>query len=157
MENKIISLSPTNTKKLGENLAKKILKGKIKKRILLLEGELGSGKTTFLKGFAKGLSIKERILSPSFVIFKRFEIKKSKKFKNFYHFDCYRIKDKKEILKLGLKKILKDPKNIVAFEWPEIIEKIIPNKKIKIIFQILGKRKRKIIFEKNSTTSNLQI
>lgn len=144
MKNKIISLSPKKTKEIGENLAKKILKGKIKKRILLLEGDLGSGKTTFLKGFAKGLSIKERILSPSFVIFKRFGIK-NKKFKNFYHFDCYRIKDKKEVLKLGLKKILKDKKNIVAFEWPEIIERILPKNKIKIIFKILTKKKRELI------------
>lgn len=144
MEDKVISFSPKTTKEIGRDLAREILRGKIKKRILVLEGELGAGKTTFLKGFAQGLSIKERILSPSFVIFKRFEIPKNKKFKNFYHFDCYRIKEKKEILKLGLKKILKNQKNIVVFEWPELVEKFIPKKKIKITFQILSQKKRAI-------------
>jgi tRNA threonylcarbamoyladenosine biosynthesis protein TsaE len=61
------------TEKLGKEIGRKILKekpGKIAK-IIALEGDLGGGKTTFLKGFAKGLGIKEKILSPTFILFRK--------------------------------------------------------------------------------------
>ena len=69
------------TQKLGENFAKEILtlrqtQGKKTAVVLGLQGDLGCGKTTFLQGFAKGLGVKEKILSPTFVIQKRFKIKK---------------------------------------------------------------------------------
>jgi len=72
--------NPSQTKKLGERLAKKILMAAPKKtaKVFGLEGNLGSGKTTFLQGFAKGLGIKGKILSPTFVILKRFKITKIK-------------------------------------------------------------------------------
>ena len=100
------------TQKLGEDFAKKILKMPVKNNaiVLGLRGNLGGGKTTFLQGFAKGLGIKEKILSPTFVILKRFKIKKTEK--NFYHIDCYRLKDSKDILEIDIKKIISDPKNI---------------------------------------------
>ncbi len=95
--------------------------------ILSLEGDLGGGKTTFLQGFAKGLGIKEKILSPTFVIMRKSKIKNQKsKFNNFYHIDCYRIQKPKEILDLGWKEIIKNPRNIVAVEWAEKISKILP-------------------------------
>jgi len=74
------------TEKLGKEIGRKILKekpGKIAK-IIALEGDLGGGKTTFLKGFAKGLGIKEKILSPTFILFRKFNIKHpNSKFKTF--------------------------------------------------------------------------
>ena len=82
---------PSQTKKLGFQLAKEVLKMKAGKKeafVLALKGELGSGKTTFLQGFAKGLAVKERVLSPTFIIMKRFLIPGSKTgFLNFYHFE----------------------------------------------------------------------
>ncbi|MDD2697135.1 MAG: tRNA (adenosine(37)-N6)-threonylcarbamoyltransferase complex ATPase subunit type 1 TsaE, partial [Candidatus Pacebacteria bacterium] len=89
----------TETKKKGEVFAKSFLKpGTNKSAVVLgLIGDLGGGKTTFLQGFAKGLGVKERITSPTFVILKSFEIK-DRKFKNFYHIDCYRIQKPEESL-----------------------------------------------------------
>jgi len=131
----IITKNPGQTQKLGKELAKEVLAlrrlrapyGKNNKWAVIfgLQGCLGSGKTTFLQGFAKGLGIKEKILSPTFVIFKRFEIKKQ--FSNFYHFDCYRIQKPKEILDLKFKEIILNPKNIVAIEWPEKVKKFCRN------------------------------
>ena len=74
-----ITKSYKQTQKLGENFAKEILKSPVNKGaiVLGLQGNLGGGKTTFLQGFAKGLNIKEKILSPTFVILKRFKITKS--------------------------------------------------------------------------------
>jgi tRNA threonylcarbamoyladenosine biosynthesis protein TsaE len=137
--------TPYQTKKLAQILAKRILKIKSLKKALVLAliGELGSGKTTFLQGFAKGLEIKEKILSPTFVILKKFSIFNFP-FSNFYHLDCYRIKKEKEILDLGFKKIISDPKNIVVIEWADRICKILPKDSIVLKFELKNKKERKI-------------
>ncbi|MEA3295985.1 MAG: tRNA (adenosine(37)-N6)-threonylcarbamoyltransferase complex ATPase subunit type 1 TsaE [Patescibacteria group bacterium] len=137
----------SQTKKIAKNLAKKIISNSTKKQnkqavVLALYGNLGSGKTTFLQGFAKALKIKEKITSPTFVILKRFPIFK---FKNFYHIDCYRIENIEEIIELNFNNIISDPKNIVAIEWPEKIKKILPKNRINIKFSFINKNKRKIV------------
>jgi len=145
---KIITNNFNQTKKLGEALAKKIKSRKKDKALVLgLSGDLGGGKTTFLQGFAKGLGIKEKVLSPTFVILKRFKIK-DLRFKNFYHIDCYRLNRDKEILVLGFKEIISDPKNIIAIEWAEKIKKIIPKNTIWIKFEFIDENKRKIRISK---------
>ena len=146
MKKQYLTASPSQTKKLGESLAKEILKTKPKKIafVIGLEGDLGGGKTTFLQGFAKGLGIKEKILSPTFVILKKFEIGKVKS-QYFYHVDCYRIKKPREILDLGFKEIIFNPKNIVAVEWAERIRKIMPKDIIWISFEFANKNQRKIV------------
>ncbi len=145
MQSKQITNTALETKNKGKELAKKILKEQVmtKAQVLALRGDLGGGKTTFLQGFAKGLKIKQKILSPTFVILKKFRIKHSN-FKFFYHLDCYRIKKPKEILDLGFKKIITDPKNIVAVEWSDRIKKLLPPNTIFISFEFYNKNKRKI-------------
>ena len=118
--------------------------------ILGLQGDLGGGKTTFLQGFAKGLGIKEKILSPTFVLMKRFKIKNlpaqaGKHFKNFYHIDCYRINNAKNIDELGFGDIILNPKNIMVIEWAEKIKKILPKSTIIIKFNFIDKNKREIV------------
>jgi len=132
------SNNPAETREIGKFLARKILKNMPKKlaRVLGLTGDLGAGKTTFLQGFAKGLGIKEKILSPTFIIIRRL--------RNFYHIDCYRIKKPKEILNLGFKEIMSDPKNIVAIEWAERIRPLLPKSAILVQFKPVGKNKREI-------------
>ena len=127
------------TSQLAKILAKEIIKKPLKTKdalVIGLEGELGSGKTTFIKAFAKGLSIKRRLTSPTFVLMK--------KYKNFYHIDCYRIKDCKDILALDFQEIISNPKNIVLIEWAEKIKKILPKQKIWISFKIISEKERKI-------------
>jgi len=144
---KIITNNFNQTKKLGEALAKKIKSRKNDKAFVLgLSGDLGGGKTTFLQGFAKGLKIKQRILSPTFLIMKKYKLNNSAigQLDNFYHIDCYRIQKSKEILSLGFKKIISDPKNIIAIEWAERIEKILPKNTIWIKFEFIDENKRKI-------------
>jgi len=126
---------------MGENRKKAIVIG--------LEGELGSGKTTFIQGIAEELGIKELVNSPTFVIFKKYAIKKqvlSFKFQvsKFYHFDCYRINSEKDILDLGFKEIISQPENLVVVEWAEKIGKIMPKDCLRIKFSHLGEDKRKI-------------
>lgn len=133
------------TQKIGQDLAKEIIKNKPQKKavVLFLKGNLGSGKTTFLQGFSKGLEIKEKILSPTFVIMKRFKIKKSQ-FENFYHFDCYRLKNNEDLDLLEWKEIIKNPKNIIAVEWPEKIKKVLQKNTITIEFRFIEENKREI-------------
>lgn len=147
----LFSNSPLKTKKIGEILGKEVLKIKRKKRafVLGLEGDLGGGKTTFLQGFAKGLGIKEKILSPTFVMMKRFKIREnsrpnSHKFATFYHIDCYRIQKPKEILNIGFKKIISNPQNIIAIEWVDRIHKILPKDALILKFKFISQKKREI-------------
>jgi len=145
---KFLTNSFKKTKKLGEILAKEILKTHLKRKAFVvgLEGDLGGGKTTFLQGFARGLKIKEKILSPTFIIFRKFKIQNSK-FKVFYHIDCYKIKKPKELLDLGFKEIIENPKNIVAIEWAENIKKILPKDTKILKFEFVDPNKRKIVLK----------
>ena len=157
MLTKRITKNFKETQKLGENAAKKIIKNGSRKTavVLALSGDLGGGKTTFLQGFARGLGIREKILSPTFVIQKRFELK-NKKLKNFYHIDCYRLKNNKparnashsdaggDISEINVKEIIKNPENIVAIEWPEKIKSALPQNIILIKFKFLNEKGREI-------------
>jgi len=145
---KILSQNPSQTKKIAKILAGEFLKTQTKKALVLgLIGDLGGGKTTFLQGFAKGLGIKEKILSPSFVIIKKYPIftkTYNLKPKTFVHIDCYRIGKPKEILDLGFKEIISDPKNIVAIEWADRIKKILPQKILILKFDFVDQTQREI-------------
>jgi len=147
---KTITNSAKKTKELGEKFAERVLDTVNEKTaiVLGLQGNLGGGKTTFLQGFAEGLGVKEKILSPTFVILKRFEVP-GFRFKDFYHIDCYRLKNEKDILELGFKDIISDSRNIVAIEWPEKIKKALPRNAILINFKFIDKNKRAIwVFDK---------
>ena len=142
---KIITNSAKQTQDFGKKIAGQILDtiGGNKAIVLGLKGNLGGGKTTFMQGFAKGLGIKEKILSPTFVILKRFEVP-GFRFANLYHIDCYRMKNEKDILELGFKEIISDPRNIVAVEWPERIKKAVPKNAILIEFSFIKGSRREI-------------
>ncbi|MBN2197931.1 tRNA (adenosine(37)-N6)-threonylcarbamoyltransferase complex ATPase subunit type 1 TsaE [Candidatus Wolfebacteria bacterium] len=129
--------SSKETEKIAGILVKEILKTRIKNKnalVFALDGDLGAGKTTFVRGFLRGFGIKKKITSPTFIIFKRFKIQNSK-FKNVYHMDCYRIKKTKELFSLEIKEIFKNFENIVLIEWPEKIKKTLPKNAIRIKFK----------------------
>ncbi len=147
-----ITTNPLQTKKLGEILARESLKTKDRKTALVigLEGDLGGGKTTFLQGFAKELKIKEKILSPTFVIMKKFEIPQSvigNTYNTFYHIDCYRIKKTKELLALRFKEIVSNPKNIITIEWADMVQKMLPKTTIILKFKFIDQKTRKITIQ----------
>lgn len=133
------------TKRAGASFAKDVFKSHPAKRAVVfgLLGDLGGGKTTFLQGFARGLGVKEKVLSPTFIIMRRSKINNSR-FENFYHLDCYRIKRPEEVVSLGFKQIIADAKNIVAIEWADRIRKILPGDCVMLEFEFMDKNKRKI-------------
>ena len=158
---KYLSKSSEKTKKIGENLAKQILKKPKTKAgafVILLSGDLGGGKTTFVQGFAAGLGVKEKILSPTFVICKKFQIPNPKaqaspksqkikakmRYKNFYHIDCYRAGNSRDMGALGMGEIISNPENIVVVEWPEKAEGVDFSNAAKINFSFAGENIREI-------------
>ncbi len=144
-QNIIFSKSEKQTKKIGQILGQEILKQK-QTIILALVGELGAGKTTFLKGLAKGLGIKKTIISPTFLIFKEYPINKQRKF---YHFDCYRLKSKKELFSLGFEDIINQKKAVIAIEWAKKFLKYLPkNKTILMNFSHLKEKNHRQIIVK---------
>lgn len=131
------------TKDLAKSLIPKIRRIKF----VALFGNLGSGKTTFVQGLAQGLGIKERIISPTFIIVRQHRIKlqiTNYKFQKFYHIDLYRLQSQKDIKELGLGEIISDKENIVAIEWAEKIKDVLPEKRIELYFENIGEDKRKI-------------
>ncbi|PIV10242.1 MAG: tRNA (adenosine(37)-N6)-threonylcarbamoyltransferase complex ATPase subunit type 1 TsaE [Candidatus Portnoybacteria bacterium CG03_land_8_20_14_0_80_41_10] len=145
-----ITESAQETQKMGQILAKKIIKSKAKTKkalIIGLTGELGSGKTTFVQGLAQGLAIKERITSPTFVIFKKFSLSRPAPFKYFYHIDCYRLRGSHDLIDLGFLEIINQPDNLVIIEWAEKARKILPANVSWLRFEHLAEDRRRIIYE----------
>lgn len=127
--------SPAQTAKLARELATKLATRAPGKEALVvaLQGELGAGKTTFTKSFLAALGVKESVTSPTFILFRPYPLPpatrplvNSPSFSLAYHIDCYRLEDPKELLKLGLKEMLKNPKYIVLIEWAERVKKWLP-------------------------------
>lgn len=102
-------------------------------KILALYGELGSGKTTFVQGLAKGLSLPHRIHSPTFIIVRDYPLY-LKNYKRFYHVDLYRMATQADLEGLGFSEIFQNLQNIVAIEWAERLQESLPNERIDITF-----------------------
>ena len=116
--------SEKETKKIAALLSKQFDNG-----LIALTGELGTGKTTFVQGFAKGLGITEKIISPTFVLIRHHGFGKDR---TLFHIDLYRLEDSLNIKELGLEEIWSNPKNLVLIEWAEKIEKLLPENALKI-------------------------
>ncbi len=110
---KYISKSAEETKKLARKIFSKEIDNINKPLVFIIEGELGVGKTVFVKGIGEKLGIKN-IVSPTFVVYYEYWIKKSK----LIHIDLYNIQDIEEFNHLGIEKLL-NPGNILCFEWGE--------------------------------------
>ena len=151
----IKSQSEKQTQKIAGSLVQKIIKTKLGKNaiVIALEGELGAGKTTFVKGFAKALGIKSHITSPTFVILKKFQIPRfakasarraNSRFQILFHIDAYRLHNHRDLITLGIKEIIADPANIVLIEWAERVKKILPKKYIGVHIDHINEHTRKI-------------
>lgn len=110
------SRSETESFQLARRLGEKAEKGEI----YCLEGELGTGKTVFAKGFAKGLGIEEIVDSPTFTIVKEYRGREK-----LYHFDVYRIEDIEELQEIGFSEMISGDA-ICLIEWASQIEEEIP-------------------------------
>ena len=106
----------------GEQFAKKL----VAPTVIELIGDVGAGKTTFTRGLAKGLGIKEPITSPSFTISKTYALPSGG---HLIHYDFYRLPEP-GIMAEDLEENLTDPNNIVVIEWGESVTDLLPKNRI---------------------------
>ncbi|HBM46167.1 TPA: tRNA (adenosine(37)-N6)-threonylcarbamoyltransferase complex ATPase subunit type 1 TsaE [Patescibacteria group bacterium] len=112
--------------------------------VIGLSGDLGSGKTSFVQGVAKHFDIDDKIISPTFVIQKRYEMKNHKNFKNLVHIDAYRLERPEEIIRIGWHDLIKEKGNVIFVEWPEKIAPLLPEGSKKIVFEFIDPETRKL-------------
>ena len=135
-----ISKSEKETSRFASDLAQTIKIGSV----LALLGNLGSGKTTFAKGFAMGLNINENVGSPTFKIISEYIGKPH----DLYHIDSYRLEDENDFLKIGGEEFLNQKRGVTLIEWASLIKGILPEDTVYIYFErMLEKNTRKIRIE----------
>ncbi len=132
-----VSKSEKQTEKIGEDLAHDLKGGDV----VALYGDLGAGKTVLVKGIAKGLGIKKRILSPTFIFMRSYPLTPEKQF---IHIDLYRGQQLEDFEALGLDDIF-SPNNIVVLEWAERLKGILPKKRIDVSIEKKDEGTRRII------------
>jgi len=138
----IITKSKEETLEFGKKLSEYVQGGDI----LLLNGNLGAGKTTLVKGLAANLGIKSEITSPTFTLMNVYPTTSSENIKNLVHIDTYRLKDEKELEEIGVNDYLANPDYLCVVEWPEKMSKLLQNKKTIIVtIETISENERKII------------
>ena len=110
----------------------------INHNIILITGEVGTGKTTLIKEYCKLIGVEEIVNSPTYTLINEYQNKRGK----IVHMDLYRVKDINEINELGLFEYLEN--NIVIIEWPEIILKMIDIKYSMINITFINEKERKL-------------
>jgi tRNA threonylcarbamoyladenosine biosynthesis protein TsaE len=136
MEYKYVSRSEEDTLELAENIESEKFPG----MVICLNGELGSGKTVFVKGFAKALGISDTVTSPTFNLVKEYNSGEM----NLYHMDVYRLEDGNR--EFGLNDYLNQDA-VVIIEWPEMIEDQLPEERLDVTFKVTGENTRTLVFE----------
>jgi len=134
----VICNSVQETKTFASRLSTKLRKG----QVIALKGDLGSGKTTFSQGIAEGLGVKQHVGSPTFKLVSEYVGKVSK----LYHVDCYRLNNANEFLNLGGENLLLPDNAITLIEWANIIQEILPEDVIQIVFsRIKGEQNKRLL------------
>lgn len=118
------------TLRLAAEYAQKLKGGEV----VLLNGNLGAGKSVFVRGVARALGVRNRITSPTFVLLKVYPIK-NEKIKKLIHVDAYRVSPE-DLLAVGLSEYLNNPDTVVMIEWGEKLIKMLKQQKIKT--QVIG-------------------
>ena len=146
MNKKLTLRSLEDTKNLGQEIAKEIVKRKDKSAfIVFLDGDLGTGKTTLVKEIIFALGIKEKVKSPTFTIIEPYELNN----KNIYHIDLYRINDPSELEIIGLREYLNESEAIIFIEWPEKSFGFLKKFDLKISLKHSSEKERKCKIELN--------
>jgi tRNA threonylcarbamoyladenosine biosynthesis protein TsaE len=136
----LISHSPADTEALGEKFGRAAQRG----WVIALSGDLGAGKTQFVKGVARGLGISARIHSPTFTLVAEYAGGRL----TLFHLDLYRLENEGQILSAGLEEFLQ-PDGVAVIEWAERMADRRPpaNGWKRVQIEILGETDRKIIYD----------
>ena len=125
--------SAAETRALGEKIASRLKPGDV----LLLEGDLGAGKSELTRGIARGLGVTETVTSPSFTILNVYESGRCP----LYHFDWYRLESADELWELGMDEYLGGD-GVAVVEWPEMCPEAVPEDAMRIRLEAAGENER---------------
>lgn len=145
---KTTTKSPEETALLAKKILEKIRKERANQparaTILLLSGDLGSGKTTFTQGLARSLGISETVTSPTFIIEKIYKLENDPNFDHLIHIDAYRLEGKSEAELLNLKTLFADSRSLIAIEWPDNLGSDFPKEAVHLNFKFLNENEREV-------------
>ena len=130
-----ISQSREETLAFAESYAKTLRGGDV----VLLDGDMGAGKTVFTKGLAKGLGIEEEVTSPTYAYMNDYDGR-------LFHYDCYRIESVEQAERLGLADYF-DMGGICVIEWSQNIAPLLPRKTKRVTINKLSENEREIVCE----------
>jgi tRNA threonylcarbamoyladenosine biosynthesis protein TsaE len=141
----IISQNEKDTKQIGEQLA-----GFLEpKDVLALSGNLGTGKTTFIKGVAQGLKIdSNKVVSPTFTLLREYRGNIP-----LYHFDLYRLDYLEQVEFLGYEEYFYGD-GVCCIEWADKIDELLPDRHLDISFKFIDNKTRKITLKGSSKRFN---
>jgi len=138
-----LSHSPKQTIAFAKKFARELRPGSA----VSLEGNLGSGKTTFIKGVALGLGLydSQGVKSPTFVLMHVYPTPRP-----LYHFDLYRLETLKELQEIGFEEFIRDPNAVSCIEWGEKAKGLLPPNVYHVNLEIVNYSSRRIIITKIS-------
>ncbi len=137
----MLTKNDQQTKDFAKNLVKELSSP----TVLALIGELGAGKTTFVQGLAEELGITKRVLSPTFVFLRSYNLN-HKTFKRLHHFDLYRCENIENVKSIGLPEVLEEKDTLIVIEWPEIAKELLPENTKWVNFKKVSETQREISF-----------
>ena len=132
-----VSIGLDATLELGAQIGHKLRGGEV----IELVSDLGGGKTAFVRGLAKGMGSKDTVRSPSFTLSNQYKVGKL----TLYHFDFYRLKEP-GIMRDELAEVVNDPQAVVAVEWPEIVDDVLPVDHMTVQIKVTGENERQFDF-----------
>lgn len=131
----VVTQSEKETFDLGYKLGKKLVGGEM----ILLDGDLGAGKTVFARGIASALGVKEEVLSPTFTLLNCYDGRLK-----MYHYDAYRLNNSEEAEEKGLTEYFGKKDGVCIIEWPDKISDVLPNDAIKVNIKYSGENNREV-------------
>lgn len=131
------SKSTAETESIGEKAANYLTPG----MVIAMRGDLGAGKTAFVRGLARGMGLRARVTSPTFAIVNEYlgEIP-------LYHFDMYRLTSSEDLFDIGWEDYIRSG-GVCVVEWSEIVEDAIPEDAVSVIIRHMGETEREITIE----------
>lgn len=143
-----LTKSLEETQSFAKEWVSALVAKKDKAAVVGLQGELGSGKTSFVQGVARALGVEERVTSPTFILERVYKLPVPKadeaKFSHLIHIDAYRLEGAHELSQIGFDELASDPANLILIEWPERVAGALPKDIITLKFKFVDENTRRI-------------
>jgi tRNA threonylcarbamoyladenosine biosynthesis protein TsaE len=126
-----------------ETAAAEFIKETAGRKVFAFFGEMGAGKTTFIKAICQKMGVAENITSPTFSLINEYQTQSGELI---YHFDCYRLKNMREAYDIGAEEYFYSG-NYCFVEWPEKIDELLPSNTLNVRIQVVGSNQREVIID----------